>query len=177
MSRAAWVWLWIALPFMGARGQERVPLSGSALEARTQEVAGLLRCPVCQGLSVADSPSTMARNMKAQVREKLAAGQDKNEIIADFERSYGEFVRLEPTAKGVNWLVWGGPVAALFAGGLIVARMLRTRGPPAEQVADAAGPSRQTLPEDPRLAAAVLRVRELAYGWPGGALPREGSRS
>jgi len=49
------------------------PLSGAELDARTNEIGGLLRCPVCQGLSVADSPSSMARNMKAEVRDKLAA--------------------------------------------------------------------------------------------------------
>jgi hypothetical protein len=27
------------------------------------------------------------------------------------------------------------------------------------------------LPDDPALAKAVLRVRELAYGWPGGVRP------
>ncbi|MFL5370415.1 MAG: cytochrome c-type biogenesis protein CcmH, partial [Myxococcales bacterium] len=62
------------------------PLAGSQLDARTEEVAGLLRCPVCQGLSVADSPATMARNMKLEVRDKLAAGYDQEQILADFER-------------------------------------------------------------------------------------------
>ncbi|MFL5389578.1 MAG: cytochrome c-type biogenesis protein CcmH, partial [Myxococcales bacterium] len=76
------------------------PLAGSQLDARTEEVAGLLRCPVCQGLSVADSPATMARNMKLEVRDKLAAGYDQEQILADFERSYGEFVRLRPPLRG-----------------------------------------------------------------------------
>ena len=48
------------------------PFTGEALEARTEEVGGLLRCPVCQGLSVADSPASMAVAMKAQVKELLA---------------------------------------------------------------------------------------------------------
>ncbi len=81
---------------------------GEALLARTEDVAGLLRCPVCQGLSVADSPATMAVNMKAQVREMLAAGYDQEQILAYFEHSYGEFVRLQPPLRGVNWLVWLG---------------------------------------------------------------------
>ena len=71
---------------------------GAALDARTQEVAALLRCPVCQGLSVADSPVHAAQNMKAQVRDLLAAGYDQDQVLAYFERSYGEFVRLEPPA-------------------------------------------------------------------------------
>jgi cytochrome c-type biogenesis protein CcmH len=154
---------------MGApKGQ---PLSGAALDARTEDIAGLLRCPVCQGLSVADSPATMARDMKAKVKEELAAGYDKDQILEDFERSYGEFVRLQPALHGVNWLVWLGPIAALLLGAVLVTRALRrsASGPPAAQAADA--PSRDALPDDPRLAAAVLRVRELAYGWPGGIRP------
>lgn len=160
------------------------PLAGSQLDARTEDVAALLRCPVCQGLSVADSPAAMARNMKMQVREKLAAGYDRDQILADFESSYGEFVRLEPPMRGVNWLVWAGPVAGLIAGGAMVARALKR--PPQGGSAPEASPGEtpasdlpapETLPGDPELAAAVLRVRQLAYGWPGGVPPKVPSTS
>ena len=160
-----------------------VPLSGPELDARTNEVGGLLRCPVCQGLSVADSPSTMARNMKLEVREKLAAGYSQEQILASFERSYGEFVRLKPPLRGANWLVWLGPAAFLLAGGAAVSWALRSaRGSsaskarrPAPDSADA--PGRGALPDDPRLAAAVRRVRALAYGWPDGIPPKADLRS
>jgi cytochrome c-type biogenesis protein CcmH len=159
------------------RGQ---PLSGAALDARAEEVAALLRCPVCQGLSVADSPSSMAQNMKRQVRELLEAGYDQEQILAYFERSYGEFVRLEPPLRGVNWLVWGAPVAGLLAGLGVVAWAFR-RGQRASQVPlpsaerAAVAPEPDALPDDPSLAAYVLKVRELAYGWPGGVRPKQGS--
>jgi cytochrome c-type biogenesis protein CcmH len=156
------------------RGQ---PLSGTELDARTDEVGSLLRCPVCQGLSVTDSPSSMARNMKAEVREKLAAGYDQEQILADFERSYGEFVRLKPPMRGVNWMVWFGPLLALIVGAALIASKLKGSSPepggkPPRAGAKEEVPDRGTLPEDPRLAAAVRRVRELAYGWPGGVPPR-----
>jgi cytochrome c-type biogenesis protein CcmH len=146
-------------------------LAGEALLARTEDVAGLLRCPVCQGLSVADSPATMAVNMKAEVREMLATGYDQEQILAYFERSYGEFVRLQPPLRGVNWLVWLGPVLALAAGGVFVKRALSARRTtaPAEEPSALPGPG--TLPDDPELARYVRRVRELAYGWPGGRPP------
>jgi cytochrome c-type biogenesis protein CcmH len=145
------------------------PLSDQQLDARTNEIGALLRCPVCQGLSVSDSPATMARNMKAEVREKLAAGYDQEQILASFERSYGEFVRLEPPMRGVNWMVWFGPLAVLLAGGAGIAWAMRTKAaPPAEDV-----PSRDAVPDDAQLAAAVRRVRALAYGWPGGLSPKE----
>jgi cytochrome c-type biogenesis protein CcmH len=123
----------------------------------------------------------MARNMKAEVREKLAAGYDRDQILEHFERSYGEFVRLDPPMRGVNWLVWLGPLAALLAGGIAVAWALKrsvrfaTSPEAAERDAVASSlsdlPARDTLPNDARLAAAVRRVRNLAYGWSGGLPP------
>lgn len=154
------------------------PLSGATLDARAEEVASLLRCPVCQGLSVKDSPSGMAQKMKAEVREMVAAGYDEDQVLGYFEHSYGEFVRLEPPFRGVNYVVWLAPVAGLLLGGAIVAWTLRRpkqetgeAAPAAPSPEDLPGP--ETLPEDPRLAACVLRVRELAYGWPGGLPPRK----
>lgn len=144
-------------------------LSGPALDARTEEVGALLRCPVCQGLSIADSPATMASKMKARVRELLAAGYDEEQILAYFERSYGEFVRLEPARRGINWLVWLAPPLALLGGLALVRRTLRRAASPASPAEDV--PARDALPADPVLARNVLRVRELAYGWPGGIPP------
>jgi cytochrome c-type biogenesis protein CcmH len=138
--------------------------SGAALDAETQRVALLLRCPVCQGLSVAESPSSMALNMREQVRELLAAGYDEDQVLRYFERSYGEFVRLKPPLRGVNWIVWLAPVAGLVAGGLFVSRALRRKAaaPAAEPVA---------LEDDAELLPYLRRVREAAYGWPGGVRP------
>jgi cytochrome c-type biogenesis protein CcmH len=143
-------------------------LGGAALDAATQEIASVLRCPVCQGLSVADSPTDLARNMKRQVRELLAAGYDREQVLRYFEASYGEFVRLQPALRGVNWLVWAAPVAGLLAGGYVVARALRR---PHAARAAAEAPAAPEAPDD-ALAPYVSRVRELAYGWPGGRPPR-----
>lgn len=164
-------------------GPPRGPrLEGAALDARTAEVAALLRCPVCQGLSVADSPSTMASNMREHVKELVAAGYDEDQILAYFERSYGEFVRLEPPLRGVNWLVWLAPVMGLLLGAAVIVWALRAPRPApagaaatveaAVPAADVPGPD--TLPADPSLARYVLRVRERAYGWPGGVSPAAG---
>jgi cytochrome c-type biogenesis protein CcmH/NrfF len=119
----------------------------------------------------------MAQNMKVEVRELLAAGYDQEQVLAVFERSYGEFVRLDPPLRGVNWLVWGAPVAGLLAGLAAVAWVFR-RSPASSSGAapDAeAAVTADALPEDPGLAPYVLKVRELAYGWPGGVRPKQGS--
>jgi cytochrome c-type biogenesis protein CcmH/NrfF len=101
------------------------PVSGNLLDQRAHEVAGLLRCPVCQGLSIADSPSEMAINMKGQVRELLSRGYTEEQILAYFERSYGQFVLLKPKFRGVTSLVWTLPIFALLLGAILVMVKLR----------------------------------------------------
>lgn len=134
-----------------------VPVAGAMLETRTNEVASLLRCPVCQGLSVADSPSTMAQDMKQQVKELLARGYSQEQILAYFEHSYGQFVLLKPKFQGVAAMVWLLPIAALIFGAVVVfskAKQLE-QAPAAATTTTAA--SSEPEPVDPYLA----RVREL----------------
>lgn len=96
------------------------PLTGAALERRTMEISAELRCPVCQGLAIGDSPSQMASNMREQVRELLSRGYTEQQILSYFEKSYGQFVLLKPKFQGVNALVWLLPVLVLAIGFVIV---------------------------------------------------------
>lgn len=77
-----------------------------------RRVASQLRCVVCQNLSVADSPSEMARQMREVIRERLAQGETDEQVIRYFEERYGPWVRLSPG----GWLVWVLPFAGLFLG-------------------------------------------------------------
>jgi cytochrome c-type biogenesis protein CcmH len=106
-------------------------LTGAVLDTRTQEVASLLRCPVCQGMSIADSPSEMAVNMKHQVRDLLSRGYTQEQILDYFERSYGQFVLLKPKFQGVNALVWLLPLAIVAIGaGIVVSKMKKLERAP-----------------------------------------------
>jgi cytochrome c-type biogenesis protein CcmH len=129
------------------------PIAGEQLRARTDEVSALLRCPVCQGMAVADSKAEMAVNMKEQVRELLSRGYTEEQILRYFELSYGQFVLLEPKFEGVTSLVWLLPLIALAIGGAIVfVKLRKLEAAPAAPVASAP-PSA----DDPYLA----RVRDL----------------
>jgi cytochrome c-type biogenesis protein CcmH len=101
------------------------PLTGAALDQKTYEIASLLRCPVCQGMSVADSPAEMAVNMKKQVRALLERGYTQEQILDYFERSYGQFVLLKPKFQGVNTLVWILPILAVAIGFVIIMRSMK----------------------------------------------------
>jgi cytochrome c-type biogenesis protein CcmH len=90
--------------------------SSSDLDERVREIASELRCVVCQNLSVADSPSELAKEMRNLVRELLQQGKTREEIQAYFVSRYGEFVLLSPPKRGFNLLVWGLPFVALAVG-------------------------------------------------------------
>ena len=100
-------------------------MADSALEARTRAVAARLRCPVCQGLSLADSPSELSQEMKNVVREQLAAGASPQAVEAYFVAKYGEWILMEPAASGFNLLVYLLPVLMLLAGAGVVVVVVR----------------------------------------------------
>ena len=97
----------------------------SALEAQTRAVALTLRCPVCQGESIEDSPSDLARQMRAVVRERLRSGETPDEVKAYFASKYGEWILLEPTMKGLNVLLYVIPVLLVVGGLALVAVLVR----------------------------------------------------
>lgn len=152
---------------------EGTPLLGAALEEKTNSVAAVLRCPVCQGSTVGDSPSQSARNMKAEVRDLLAAGFTADQVMAYFEFSYGEFVRLAPKAEGFNLFVWLAPILLLLGGGAVTALAIRRFSAGAPQAAAVVGASEDGSDDmdhdtdaavDPELDPYLDRVRALAYG-------------
>lgn len=75
-----------------------------------------LRCPVCQGLSVADSTAPTAVTMQRRIRDFVAAGYSQDDINTYFASKYGEWVLLNPTNEGLNLLVWLGPLLAFGLG-------------------------------------------------------------
>lgn len=97
----------------------------SALEARTSAVASQLRCPVCQGLSIQDSPSDLSRSMRAVVRDQLAQGKSPDEVKAYFVSKYGEWILLQPKASGFNLLAYAVPLLVVVGGGVVILLAVR----------------------------------------------------
>ena len=117
---------------LGWTGGGIVSAAGPDVEERVREVASELRCVVCQNLSVADSPSDLAKEMRNLVREQVEQGKSREEIQAYFVSRYGEYVLLSPPKRGFNLLVWGLPFLAIVAGGgavYLVARRWTAQSP------------------------------------------------
>jgi cytochrome c-type biogenesis protein CcmH len=99
-------------------------------EREVYDVAAQLRCVVCQNLSVADSPSEMANQMRAIVRERLASGEKPAQVIEYFVDKYGDWILLSPRPRGFTLLVWVVPAVAVVLGlGLVAVRLRRWTRP------------------------------------------------
>jgi len=114
-----------------------VPATAETADERVRALAAELRCVVCQNQSLLDSDADLAKDMRALIQERVAAG-DTDEAIVDFlvER-YGDFILLQPPFKPATWFLWLGPLAfLLLALALARTRVRRTR-------------SRRSDPDDP----------------------------
>jgi cytochrome c-type biogenesis protein CcmH len=97
--------------------------AGSA-EARANALADELRCPDCEGLSVAASSTSTARAIRADIEDRIAAGESDGEIRQRYVDLYGESILLEPEGDRLGFLVWGLPVVAIVMGAAIVSAIV-----------------------------------------------------
>lgn len=86
------------------------------LDERTLEVAQQIQCPVCNGESVADSPSLKAAEMRAVIRQQLADGRSEQQVLDYFSQVYGNDILESPPRQGFTSLIWLMPVIMLLAG-------------------------------------------------------------
>jgi cytochrome c-type biogenesis protein CcmH len=90
-------------------------------EAQAKALMETLRCLVCQGQSIADSDADMAGDMRALVRERIAAGEKPEAIRSWLIDRYGAWVSYRPTVEPITWPLWAAPLV-LVALGLFLAR-------------------------------------------------------
>ena len=136
-----------------------LPLTAHAADATddaVRRIASRMMCPVCEGQTVNDSSSGLAKDMRTLIRQKVEAGESDQQILDEFVASYGDGILTDPPKHGISLGVWFGPVVGLTFGTALLVGVLsawRRRSGPRPAPASAS-----TL--DPTVADELNRFRE-----------------
>jgi cytochrome c-type biogenesis protein CcmH len=131
---------WIALGVVVAIALAVVlwPHGDQSPSARAHSLETELKCPECQGLSVAESQAPTSRAIRADIKRRIARGQSDAQIRQAYIDDYGESILLSPQASGISLLVWILPVLVLALGATgIVFALRRNRDEPHLHATDA----------------------------------------
>ena len=95
------------------------------IDSQLRELAGELRCMVCQNQSLLDSDSELAKDLKNIIYKKLQEGESKKEIKDFLVKRYGEFILFRPLLNYTNLMLWGSPIIFLLIIGLVAFRKIK----------------------------------------------------
>jgi cytochrome c-type biogenesis protein CcmH len=98
--------------------------------ARTRRVSAQLKCPDCEGESVAVSNTRIARDIRAGIRARIDDGASDDAVLDYYLARYPD-ARLRPSSDGIGIVAWAVPVVAIVGalGGLWFALRRWSRQP------------------------------------------------
>jgi len=96
-------------------------------EKRYQDLIEDIRCPVCQGQSIGDSNSSLALDLREQVRKMILNNNTNDEIYSFMVQRYGDFVIFKPPIKPATYMLWFAPFLFLFICLFILFRSISSR--------------------------------------------------
>ena len=124
------LWLFLAVP---VAAQDLLPpapyayrqLDDPGQEAKAQALMETLRCLKCQSQSIADSDAPMAGDMRNQVRQRIAAGEEPEAIRQWLIARYGDYVTYTPQVRALTLPLFVAPLVFLALAALLLRRRFR----------------------------------------------------
>lgn len=105
---------------------------------RVTAIARTIKCPTCQGESVAESDAGPSREIRRDIAERVQRGETDEQIRAYYADRYGDQILLTPPRSGVGALVWVIPVVVLVVVVAVLAMVFgRLRRQPRLEASDA----------------------------------------
>ena len=110
----------------GLHAQTPEPPEGSYSESQAQGIDRMIMCPVCPAETIDQAQVEISFQMRAVVREMLADGKERDEILAFFVERYGKDILAAPPKTGANLVAWLAPVVGFGAGLVAVFLIIRS---------------------------------------------------
>lgn len=104
-----------------------LPVAAAASEAATALMREI-RCPVCQGESIAESNAPVARDLRAYVETRMAEGASAEAVREELRQRYGDFILMRPAASGATLVLWLAPLLLIGVGAAIWVALTRRAG-------------------------------------------------
>lgn len=86
-----------------------------------------LRCMQCQNEAIADSPVSLAADLRRQVREMLIAGKSDADVRNYMVARYGDFILFRPRVSTRTLWLWAAPGILLLFGAAVAVRVTKHR--------------------------------------------------
>jgi cytochrome c-type biogenesis protein CcmH len=102
-------------------------LDDPKLEAKAQALMETLRCLTCQSQSIADSDASIAGDLRSEIRERIARGEQPEAIRRWLMGRYGDYISYKPEVSATTWPLFAIPLALLVLASFIVRRRLGAR--------------------------------------------------
>ena len=99
--------------------------NGVVTDDDVNAVAKEIYCPVCESTPLDVCATAACADWRELIREKLTAGETKEDIFNYFSHQYGDGVLANPPREGFNLILWVAPVAAIGLGFLLFGRFMR----------------------------------------------------
>jgi cytochrome c-type biogenesis protein CcmH len=106
---------------------EDKPSDDPVVEQRLAKLSHELRCLQCQNQTLAESPSSIAADLRREIREQIQAGKSDKEIVAFLTQRYGDFILYRPRVTPTTYLLWFGPFVLLIGGLIVLFRYVKQR--------------------------------------------------
>jgi cytochrome c-type biogenesis protein CcmH len=98
-----------------------------ALQERYLGLTHELRCMQCQNEAIADSPVSLAADLRRQVAEMLNAGKSDDDVRNYMVARYGDFILFRPRVSSKTIWLWSAPGILLLFGAAVAVRVTRQR--------------------------------------------------
>lgn len=103
--------------------------AGASPSDRIRLLESQIRCPVCAGTSIEDSPASLAADMRTVVEQQVRSGASDDDVRSFFVDRYGPWILLLPPDGGFALALWLAPVLFVAAGGGLIVRSARRASP------------------------------------------------